>query len=100
MIAICDLTLSINEIPELMYGKAIARKLGGGRKDNYTIDINFPELPANTKDVSNYQYKLTGELCYRFADGEKKHLPLPENTYIAITQMFTSGFAGGLDEFF
>lgn len=98
-IAICNLVLYIHELPTLLYGKTIARKLGGGRKDTYHIEITFPELPLNTQNGSNCKYQLTGELRYNFTDTESERIALPKDTFIEIEQMFNSGFAGGLDEF-
>jgi hypothetical protein len=95
---IYDLILSVPELPELLYGKQIARQLGN-RKETYTIEITFPELPPNTKSTTDVKYNISGNLRFRFADGETMQIDLANDTAITISQIYTSGFAGGLDEF-
>ncbi|MFO0214184.1 MAG: hypothetical protein ACK53E_26125, partial [Pseudanabaena sp.] len=96
-IGIKDIYLTINQLPELSGGKSIARQLSN-RKENYSLDIVFPELPPNSKD-KEIKYHLSGELQYRFADGETVKVALPYTSKITVSQIYTSGFVGGIDEF-
>ena len=84
-------------MPELSASKSIARQLSN-RKESYSLDIIFPELPPNSKD-NEIKYHLSGELQYSFADGETVKVALPYTSTITVTQIYTSGFVGGLDEF-
>jgi hypothetical protein len=97
-VTIYDLILSIKELPEFIYGKQITRQLSN-RKETYTIEITFPELSPNTKGTKDVKYSLSGDLRFRFADGETMHIDLPADTAIMISQIYVSGIAGGLDEF-
>ena len=97
-VTIYDLILSIKELPEFVYGKQITRQLSN-RKETYTIEITFPELSPNTKGTKDVKYNLSGDLRFRFADGETMHIDLPADTAIMISQIYVSGIAGGLDEF-
>ena len=96
-IAVKDIYLTINQLPELSAGKSIARQLSN-RKESYSLDIIFPELPPNSKNT-DVKYHLSGELQYSFADGETVKVNLPYSSTITVTQIYTSGFVGGLDEF-
>lgn len=96
-IGIKDIYLTINQLPELSAGKSIARQLSN-RRENYSLDIVFPELPPNSKD-KEIKYHLSGELQYRFADGETVKVALPYTSKITVSQIYTSGFVGGIDEF-
>ena len=95
---IYDVILEIKELPELLYGKQIIRQLSN-RKETYTIEVAFPQLPLSAKSNADIKYSLSGNLRYRFADGETMLIDLPDETAITISQIYTSGFAGGLDEF-
>ncbi|MFN7465216.1 MAG: methylation-associated defense system protein kinase MAD6 [Pseudanabaena sp.] len=97
-VAIYDLILSIKELPEFIYGKQITRQLSN-RKETYTIEITFPKLSPNTKGTNDVKYTLSGDLRFRFADGETMHIDLPADTAIMLSQIYASGIAGGLDEF-
>ena len=96
-IGIKDIYLTINQLPELSAGKSIARQLSN-RKESYSLDIIFPELPPNSKNT-DVKYHLSGELQYSFADGDTAKVALPYTSTITVTQIYTSGFVGGLDEF-
>ena len=94
---IYNLFLSIRELPELLYGKQITRQLSSS-KETYSIEISFPKLPPNTQNT-DVKYSLSGDLRFRFADGEVMQIDLPADTTIIISQIYTSEFTGGLDEF-
>lgn len=97
-VSLTNLYLYINEIEELRMGKMLNIIIPSNQTINHKLEINkSPELPL---DRSKNYLNLSGKIIFNFADIELGEANLDFQSLLTIQQIFTSGFTGGLDEFF
>lgn len=98
LVSLTNLCLYVNEIPELKIGKMLDLTIQGNQTFTHQISINeCPKLPFN-QDGKNIQ--LSGKLTFMFVNNEPEEVNLNPESVMNINQIFSSGFIGGLDEFF
>lgn len=97
-VSLNNLYLYIDEIQELKMGKILDVVIPPSQKINHKLSINkCPELLLNS---SNNYCALSGKITFNFANTEIGEAELDSQSLLIIKQIFTSGFTGGLDEFF
>lgn len=97
-LSLTNLCLYINEIEELKMGKILDIVIPPNQTINHKLEINkCPELQL---DRSKNYLNLSGKIIFNFADIELGEANLDSQSLLTIQQIFTSGFKGGLDEFF
>ncbi|MGI0482584.1 hypothetical protein ACN4EE_17595 [Geminocystis sp. CENA526] len=97
-VSLTNLCLYVNEIEELKMGKILNVVISPNQKINHKLEINkYPELPP---DNDNNSFTLSGKITFNFANAELGEAELDSQSLLTIQQIFTSGFTGGLDEFF
>lgn len=97
-LSLTNLCLYINEIEELKMGKILDIVIPPNQTINHKLEIN--KCPELLPDNSNNNYTLSGKLTFNFANTELGEAELDAQSLLTIKQIFTSGFTGGLDEFF
>jgi hypothetical protein len=97
-VSLTNLYLYINEIEEFKMGKILDVVIPPNQKINHKLEIN--KCPELLPDNSNNYYTLSGKITFNFANTEVGEAELDSQSLLTIQQIFTSGFTGGLDEFF
>lgn len=97
LVSLTSPCLYVNELTDFKTGKILDITIKPNEKVIHRISISeYPELPPNKNEIT---IQLSGKLTFICANTDSEESKIDPESFIAIKQIFSSGFQGDLDDF-